>query len=327
MPMLSYPTASAAARVEPGPGERVQDDTLPQWQDSADQLSEKGLRFQARMRCKGTLVLTRRSGLYHVPKRFVLGGAPETAGLPLTQIVLHSPLDGPPEDDPGLPHRTRHHAHLAELLVSGLRPVAAPHGHDQSGDAASALHAGLFQRTCHDMDEEGIRGDNDVRTRDEPGQQEPAPEGEELAQLIALLVGKDGEPRQRGTRMAVEGGRNSPHAPHSLAHLQLLLGSVLMQSVRRVRDDGMNAVVSALLQPGEAVTVDQCRSTEEEGLPPWLGVDLEVALKIRENFGPHPVDPAFLPDESFGRLQPQARPNRRPGRRPDRLGYPFSLSG
>ena len=70
--------------------------------------------------------------------------------------------------------------------------------------------------------------------------------------------------------MSIERRRNPPHAAFALAQLSLLLRRVLVQSVRRVRDNRVNSVVSLPPDPVEAISMVQDRPANANRLPPLL---------------------------------------------------------
>ncbi len=70
--------------------------------------------------------------------------------------------------------------------------------------------------------------------------------------------------------MAVKGRRNPPHAAFALAEFGLLLRRVLVQSIRRVRDNCMNRIVFLLSDPIKAIRMVKNGSSHTDRFPPRL---------------------------------------------------------
>lgn len=82
--------------------------------------------------------------------------------------------------------------------------------------------------------------------------------------------------------MAVERRGNPPDAALSFSQLRLLFLSVLVEAVRRIRYDCMNAVCRLLLQPVEAVSVmERCSSKRNRGLRCLHGRDRSLYCRRR----------------------------------------------
>ena len=67
--MLRYPTASAAARVRAGAGERIEHDPAPERKHPVHQLPHERLRLEAGMRRQEPLLFSRRGRANDVPER------------------------------------------------------------------------------------------------------------------------------------------------------------------------------------------------------------------------------------------------------------------
>ncbi len=57
--------------------------------------------------------------------------------------------------------------------------------------------------------------------------------------------------------MSIEGRRDAPDSPLSVAKLELLSGVILVKTVGRVRNSRMYTIVELLLKPIEAVGVEK----------------------------------------------------------------------
>ena len=164
-----------------------------------------------------------------------------------------------------------------------LRPIAAAHRHHEANDLAAAFEAGIRQGHRHDKGKQGIRRHDHVGPRHEFRHQEPSPPQKELAQFIELLLRQRGKPRQRRPLVAVEGRRDTPYAAFARTKLLLLLGRVFMQSVRRVGDDGVEAVVAAPLKPVKTIRMVQFRQAKAESLG-CIGHRLRVRRQLQKTF-------------------------------------------
>ena len=81
--------------------------------------------------------------------------------------------------------------------------------------------------------------------------EEYGPLSEESVEALQVVRCQCGETWQRGTLMTVEVGRQTPDAPTPSPQLCDLLGIELDDTVRRVGDDGVDAVLLLTLQPLE----------------------------------------------------------------------------
>src|SRR5438552_3982807 len=80
-----------------------------------------------------------RPATLHAAERLARRDSPEASGSPASKVVLDASIDRLSKHQPRLPHRARHHAHIAELHVSCFRTIATPHRHHHADDLASAL--------------------------------------------------------------------------------------------------------------------------------------------------------------------------------------------
>ena len=159
----------------------------------------------------------------------------------------------------GSPLGTGHHRHAWELLVRVLRPVAAPHGHDQPHDLAAPLKPGPAHRGRHPVGDEWIGGDHHMGPRNQHREQALGPLLEESLQTLQVGVGQRGETGQRRAPMAVEGGRKPPDPSPSASELGLLAPAVLDQSVGGIGHDPVDGLLLGVGQPLPAVPLKQRR--------------------------------------------------------------------
>ena len=87
----------------------------------------------------------RRRGGYDVSKWTFAGRSPKPAGFPFSQVVLDSTFYWLSENNPGLPHRTWHHAHIREFVMRGFWSVATAHCHDKTNYFTSSFESGARQ--------------------------------------------------------------------------------------------------------------------------------------------------------------------------------------
>ena len=191
--------------------------------------------------------------------------SPESPGAPLAQVVLNPPLQWLAKHEPGLPHRAGHHADVRELIVCALRTVSATHGHHEPDDLASSFETHCGERTGDDMREQRIGRHDYIRPRHQHRRQEPGPTREEFAQSPQIIGREHRKARQRRPGGPVERRGDSPHAAGAVAKLLLLLGRVLDESVRRVRDHRVDGIPLLLLQPLHAVAVNHLRLADDYG--------------------------------------------------------------
>lgn len=68
--------------------------------------------------------------------------------------------------------------------------------------------------------------------------------------------------------MAVEGWGNAPDAAFAVSEFGLLFFGILVESVGRIGHDGVDGIVWLLLDPIEAVAVNQRSFAERDGAAP-----------------------------------------------------------
>ena len=175
--------------------------------------------------------------------------------LHFPQVVLDPALKRHPEQQPGLGHRARHHGHLGELLVSVLRAIAAPQGHNQAGDDAAVLESGGGQGPGDDVRHEGVGCHEDMGARHQDTRDPPPESFEEVTHALKIRSCERGETGERGPHVTVERRRQAPDAALPGTKLELFLFGVFHQPVGRVRHDSVNAVRTPPLKPGKTVLV------------------------------------------------------------------------
>ena len=143
----------------------------------------------------------------------------------------------------------------------------------------------------------------------EPRKQKARPRMKEGAQAFQLDFCQSCESRKRRSLMAVEGWGNPPHAALAEAELRLLLGGVFVKPVRRVGDNGMNAVDLTRFQPVKAIGVEE-RGFSDRDLRSPLSTILWRRLGRSSCRFSDAVAASRLSDEDIGRIQAQIRSNR-----------------
>lgn len=185
-------------------GERIGHHALTERQYAPYELAEKRLRLQAGVRSDRPLLRAGRGRADHVAERRPVRPPAKSSGAPPPQVVLHPAFDRFAEQDPRFPLRSRQHAYAAELLVGALGPVAAAHGHDQPDDLSPPLQTAVRQGRGHDVRQQRIGGDHDVRSRHQLRDQKPRPGEEILVEVLSLRVVQRSESRQRRPHVTVE---------------------------------------------------------------------------------------------------------------------------
>ena len=90
------------------------------------------------------------------------------------------------------------------------------------------------------MRKEGIRRYEKMGAGNEDADSPAGKIGKKVAQLRQFLGGQDRESWQRASNATVKCGRNSPYAALAAAQFLFFLGVVFLETVRGVRDDGMD---------------------------------------------------------------------------------------
>ena len=104
--------------------------------------------------------------------------------------------------------------------------------------------------------------------------------------------------------MTVEGRRNPPDPAFARAKLGLLFGCVFVQPIRWICHNSVNAVALLLLQPVEAVTMEELGSSDGDRLAPRFGVP-KFRLNCRPRVSAQAVESSRFPQEQFGCVQPK----------------------
>jgi len=72
------------------------------------------------------------------------------------------------------------------------------------------------------------------------------------------------------SQVSIKRRRNSPHPAFAVAELGLLFGRILVQSIRRVRDNRVDGVVFLSADPIKAIRVVENCLADTKRFPPWL---------------------------------------------------------
>ena len=238
-------------------GEGIDHHAFTERQHAPHELAEKRLRLETGVGSDGPLPLSGRGRPDDVAKRRPVRRPAKSPGTPFPQVVLNPAFDRFAKQYPRFPHRPRQHADAFELLVSTLGAVPAAHGHDQPDDLSPSLQPAARQGRGHDMRQQRTGGDHDIRPRHQLRDQQARPDEEELMEVLLLCIGQRGESRQRRPRVTIERWRQSPNSSPACSQLRLLFRRVLLKPVRRIGDHGMDRMVFPVIQPVEAVAVDQ----------------------------------------------------------------------
>ena len=273
------------------------------------------------MRSKCFFSLSRRCRGDDVTKGFVRRGAPESSGLPSPQVVLHTTIKGVSVHKPGFPHRSWHNADLPEFLVRCLRAVTSPHGHGQAHNLSSSFQTRIGQCGRNNIRNKRIGGYDHMGTGQQPGEQQFGPDEEKRTQLLQLVPRESCKPRKRGTPVPIEGWRDPPDPAFAVTQLFLLPRRVFMKAVGRIRDDGMDTVLLLILQPVEAVGMDECRAAEIERREPLPGRGRLALYPLSGIVRTEAVDATLLANECIRGVQPQVGPYGRRRRRACDLLY------
>src|SRR5713101_9527037 len=106
------------------------------------------------------------------------------------------------------------------------------------------------------MRNERICSDKDMSPGDKHTKNFCCPASEKVLQFCFILSGKDSEARKWAACIAIERGGYTPDAATPTAQFLFLLGGILLKSIRRIGDHGVNTVEVAVIQPVETVTMD-----------------------------------------------------------------------
>src|SRR5690606_17685780 len=116
---------------------------------------------------------------------------------------------------------------------------------------SAVLEAACDQGLPRERGDEGVRGNEDVRSRPEGPHRQPGPLGEKLADCFAFRLRQCGEPGQGRALFAVEAGRDSPDPALVAVLVQLLELSVeiLLHPVRGIRHDRVKSTLRYSSKP------------------------------------------------------------------------------
>ena len=115
------------------------------------------------MRCEKALILSRRRRLNYIAERLIGSRTTKSARFPFSQVLHGLCRWRFSIHEPRFPHRTRHYAYIAKLLICGFGAVSTAHGHDQSDNFPSAFKTCIRQRSGHDVRQKRIGRDDDMR--------------------------------------------------------------------------------------------------------------------------------------------------------------------
>src|SRR5713226_6691398 len=151
------------------------------------------------------------------------------------------------------------------------------------------------------MRNERICSDKDMSPGDKHTKNFCRPASKKVLQFCFILSGKDSEARKWAACIAVERRGYTPDAATPTAQFLFLLGGILLKSIRRIGDHGMNTVGVAVIQPVETVTMDNlvevlppgdcmpkfCGSDDRLLTVPALLCSLSIALIFAEGLSQH----------------------------------------
>ena len=99
---------------------------------------------------------------------------------------MNPPVEWLSHKHPWFPLRAGHDRDPWELIVRVLRPVTTAHGLHEPDDLASSFKSSGIERTRNKKRDEGIRGNEHVRTRNERRHERTTPCLEELTKRLEL---------------------------------------------------------------------------------------------------------------------------------------------
>src|SRR5690606_1343958 len=112
--------------------------------------------------------------------------------------------------------------------------------------------------------------------------------------------------------MPIERWRNPPDSALASTQLGQLLDRKLLQPIRRISDDGVNAVVGLRAQPFETVSPNKTRLAEEE----LFEFSATWRMHLYAGFT-KPIKATTLAQETAGRAKPEVASDRRRAHRAD----------
>jgi hypothetical protein len=140
--------------------------------------------------------------------------------------------------------------------VSVLGSVATPQGLHYPDDLSSLLESRSNEGHIHEVRNERIRSDEDMRPGNEYRHEQGSKALKECFEAVFVVVVQDGESRKWFADGIVERRRYSPHASLAYTELFELARCVLDQSVWWIGHDGMDRIRLGSLQPLEGVSVN-----------------------------------------------------------------------
>src|SRR5712691_1236249 len=182
----------------------VQDNPFAEGQGGAHKLAKEMLWFERGMGSDSVLRPPCGTRDNKVAKWYLRGDAPKPSRPPFSQVVLYAALAGLAKKPPRLPAGTRHHRNLAEFTVGILGPVTPPKCLHHSNDLATLLKASADERSVNQVGDEGVGGNEHVRTRDHNRHQQCGQSRKEGFQFGLMLLVQYGKTWQRAAFAAIE---------------------------------------------------------------------------------------------------------------------------
>ena len=185
LPVYLDPNATITHRAgcryrSPSTHKRIKDKPFPQGKGGTNDLPHERLRFQGWMRSDFPLYPPGRRAFDNVSKRLLLRDAPQAAGLPFPQVVLHSTPTGLSKESPRFPTGARHDGDMRKFFMGILWSITTSESLDKTNNLPSFLETGLLQGRIHKMGEEGVGCNKDMPARDENAQNSYCPLCKEL---------------------------------------------------------------------------------------------------------------------------------------------------
>ena len=238
---------------------------------------------------------------------------------PDAEILPSSTFSGCPEPFPPMVFlKTSQGSHIERGITltsrnsscAPLGRVAASHGHRKANDLASPLKTSLGQRDGDYMGNQRIRSDYHIGAGYQRAMCNPSPNEEELPYLSKLILVQRRKSGKRRSPVTIERGGHAPDATFTGAQFALLFIRVFVQSVGRIRHDGMYRIGTGLVQPGKAIVMVQNGLLKREGRLPCVDRRNEALPQARLMVS-HAIHAASFADEEFRGIEPQIGPDRR----------------
>lgn len=233
--------------------ERVEDNSLSQRERCPNDLPHESLWLERRVGGDLPLLLTGRRRRDDIAKRALCGSATKPSGPPLSQVVLDPSFTGFAEQAPRLPLGSRHDRDILKSFMGVLGTVSAPERLDEPDDLPALFETRLHQRQIHKMGKQWIGGNEEVSARDQN------PEGplrklrEKALELPLLRSRQYGESGEGASLATVVGRRDPPDSAPSPAQLLFLWRGVFLETVGRVRHNGVDRSGLPAVHPCEAI--------------------------------------------------------------------------